>query len=310
MSTVVINSTTDTPEAVTAAIGDLAKGKVIDQEPKDSESKSEKESSEKGTEEKEVKADAKEHEADSDHEDDEPSKEGDDKPKKKGGFKKKIEKLSGRLSAKEQEVEYWKNEALRQQKSGAAEKKVEQKAPASTEGKPKAESFDRHEDFVEALSDWKLDQKLKERDAKQSEAQVKTEHQKKVESHVERVKAFEKEHDDFKELIDDIDDIPMSFTVQEVILESENGPELMYELAKNRKEYEKICKLPAIAAARELGKFEARIAKDETKTVEKKTTKAPPPLKTVGSKSAGSTKSPDEMSYREFKKWREAGGGS
>lgn len=109
--------------------------------------------------------------------------------------------------------------------------------------------------------------------------------------------------------MEDVDDIPMSLTVQEVILASDNGPELMYELAKNPEEYARICKLPAVQAARELGKFEARISssqdtKKETKQLTK--TKAPPPIKPVGSKASSVTKSPDDMDFQEFKRWREA----
>jgi hypothetical protein len=84
----------------------------------------------------------------------------------------------------------------------------------------------------------------------------------------------------------------------------------MYELAKNRKEYERINSLNALAMAREIGKIEAKLSRSKTTEAQeeiKKITKAPAPLKPVGSKSSGiSNKSPDEMDFHEYKKWREA----
>jgi hypothetical protein len=304
-----ITSTTDTPEAVIAAkAGDLARGKPVVETPTAVETKV---PTEKPAE--SVTADAKVTEDERDDDDDGPVQpDGTPGPKKKGGFKKRIDKLTGKLTAKEQEVEYWKSEAMKQQKTAVqpTEKVVENKPDQSD--KPIADNFDTHEKYVDALTDWKLDQREKVKIAKDRETQTKTEFQKKSADHVKRQQEFVKEHTDFDELMEAVEDIPMTLVVQQVILDSENGPELMYELAKNREEYERICKLPAIAAARELGKFESRIAKaSETVTPETKVSKASAPLKPVTGKAQVPQKGYYEgMSQAEFKKWRASGGGT
>jgi flagellum-specific peptidoglycan hydrolase FlgJ len=309
---VTVLSTTDTHEAANATIGALASGEVVKPKPASGASQDEiKDAKDSGAEAKEVvdkSPPAKVDEGiDDDELDDEPKLDADGKPRKKGGFKKRIDKLNAKISLKDQEIEHWRKEALKAKGESVAEKKVETAPKASDVGKPKAENFNSHEEYIEAVTDWKLDQREKVKESKDKEVQVKTEFQKKIDTHRESVKAFAKEHADFDELIEDINDVPMSITVQQVILESDHGPELMYELAKNREEYERICKLPAIAAARELGKFESKFIKEkESNAVETKTTKAPAPLKTVGSKAGGSIKnlSDPNLSQREYEEIR------
>lgn len=229
-----------------------------------------------------------------------------DKQKKKSGFKKRIDKMRTKLSAKEQEAEYWKAEALKRQKSEMPEdEKARQNARVADERKPKAENFDSHEEYVEALTDWKIEQREKAKELKAQQESAKTEIEKKVSSHQERVEAFKKAHDDFDEVLSDVDDIPMSIAVQEVILESELGPELMYELASNPKEFERICSLSPLKAAKELGKIEDKIRKSAEAPKENKTTKAPPPIKTLSAKGAAVTKSLHDMDYEEFKRARD-----
>ena len=234
--------------------------------------------------------DTKEGDDESDEES-EDTKDGDQKPNKnRPGFKRRIQKLSKQLSAKEQEAEYWKQEALKRQSSPEKETKAQTPNKEADSDKPKADNFDSHEEFVEALTDWKLEQKIKAQKETERVERAKTEQQSQIQKHLDRVKSFADVHDDFHDLIEELDDVPMSMAVQEVILNSDNGPELMYELAKNRKEYERICSLPAIQAARELGKFESKIAKSSESTNEKPTTKAPPPISPLKAKSSSSVK--------------------
>jgi hypothetical protein len=283
MGNIQVTSTTDSPEAVMAAVGNLAPKEEIVVEETENETKGEEKPPETLEEsEEEVEA----------SEDDEPEEE---RPKKKGGFKRRIEKLNSKISQAEQEREYWRQQALKAQAQPQA------KPQATPEGKPSPENFESHDDYVEALTDWKLDQKLQAQSVKQRESQIKSEHQARVDAHINRVQAFAKNHEDFEEAMEDVDDIPISIAVQEIILESENGPELMYELAKNRKEFERICALPALAAARALGRFESKLSKQQ----ETKTTKAPPPIRPVGSKSSsGVNKKPEDMDFQEYKRWR------
>lgn len=277
------------PPDAAVALSDVAK-KVVD-EPKSAPSPTEDESETEESDPSGNADDADEGDAESD---DEPESK-DEKPRKRNGFKRRIDKLTTRLTDREREIEYWKAQALKSQspkQDVETERRTESKA--DVQGRPNPDHFDSHDDFVEALTDWKLEQRERERETKQRETQLKTEHQQQVDSHTARLKTFAKNHKDFEDVLSDVDDIPMSVTVQQVILSSDNGPELMYELAKNPDEYARICKLPAIAAARELGKFEARLSREadeKPETKEIKTTKAPKPLSPVGSKSGAVTKS-------------------
>lgn len=312
--TVQITSTTDSADAVTAAMANASTETAKDETKSaaEAEASAETPAEESETSEEKVETETEEAEASEESEDAEESesKPEEGKPRNRSGFKKRIDKLTRKLTAKEQELEYWRTEAMKSKPKEEPAQPTQVKPETSS--KPKSEDFESHEEYVEALTDWKLDQKLNAERAKTKEEQVKTDFQSRVEKHVERVESFAAKHDDFHDLMEDVDDIPMSVTVQEVILASENGPELMYELAKNREEYKRICSLPALEAARELGRFEIRIAKpeskDETKEIKQtKQTKAPPPIKPVGSKSAGAVSKSiydADLSQHEFERLR------
>lgn len=211
-----------------------------------------------------------------------------EKAKKKGGFQRRIDKLNQRVSAKEQEAEYWKQQAL---KSAGESKHDAVKAPTSTpEGKPKPENFDTHSEYVEALTDWKTESKLRERDEKQSKEKLDQEQNQIVSSYTEKVKTFSSKTVDFTDVLAEVDHIPLSAALRDIILNADNGPQLAYELAKNPEEYERIAKLPPMACAREVGKLEYRLASSSKTSTEtnKKITQAPKPLDPVGTGGKGS----------------------
>ena len=224
------------------------------------------------------------------------TKEGDEEKepqKKKGGFQRRIDKLNQRVTAKEQEAEFWKQQALKNASAPKAESEVNSatKTAPSAEGKPKPENFETHTEYVEALADWKLEAKLKERDAKAVKEKIDFEQNKIVTSYTEKVKAFSEKTSDFADVISEVDHIPLSPALRDIILTSDNGPQLAYELAKNPAEYERIAKLPPLACAREMGKLEYRLYSKSAspQSIDKKITKAPKPIETVGTGGKGST---------------------
>lgn len=226
--------------------------------------------------------------------------------KKKGGFQRRIDKLNQQKAQAQQEAEFWRQQAL---KGAGGESKTEQKLAEpkpDSEGKPKPDDFENHSDYVEALTDWKTDQKFKEQAQKQEKSKAESEQQKIARDYQDRAKSFAEKTPDFKEVLAEVDEIRISPVVHDIILSSPNGPELAYELAKNPEEFEHVCKLPPIAAAREMGKVEARIAsKSSEKKQEQKITKAPKPLEPVGGGQSPSVKkSPEEMSYAEYERYR------
>ncbi len=215
----------------------------------------------------------------------------DDKPKKKSGIQRRVDKLNARNAASRQEAEYWKQQALKGANDSKADAPKVDKPVVDTAGKPDPDTFETHAEYVEALTDWKLEQRDQAKQETERKTQLKTEQQKAMEAHTTRVKSFAEKNDDFEEVIESVDDVQVSPTIRELIITSDNGPELMYELAKNRAEFERINKLSPLAAARELGKIESRLASSKTDDSEseepKKLTKAPKPIEPVGKSGKG-----------------------
>jgi hypothetical protein len=287
--------------------------------PKAEGSSEQKEAAESDTAESEAKEETIEDESESGSKDEDSTEEdGDteakdsekDRPKKKGGFQRRIDKLNARATAAQQEAEYWKQQALK----GAGADKTQaneptQKAePVAAQGKPNPENFETHAEYVEALTDWKLEQREKARIEQDQKSKLKSEHERTMKAHAERVTAFAEKTEDFHEAIAELDDIPMSPSVAELLVSSENGPELMYELAKNKAEFERINRLYPLAAARELGKIEAKIAKasKESKPEIKKQTNAPKPIEPVGTAKGNGKKSifDADLSQAEYERLR------
>ena len=264
------------------------------------------------TEETEASTENEAESSESESEDKDPSDQTNKEPvKKKSGFQRRVEKLNARVTAKEQELEYWKQQALKGASEPKKETPVDPKQSAAAEGKPDPNKFESHTDYVEALTDWKTEQKFKEHSQKQEQSKLQAEQANRVKSYVEKRDAFKLKQTDFDDRMEDVSDILVSPAVQDLIFSSENGPELAYELAKNREEFARINKLSPLAAARELGRLEAKFSSQSSqeKKPEPKTTKAPAPLAPVRGSGAPIPKSLDEAanhSFAAYKKLREA----
>lgn len=221
------------------------------------------------------------------------SKEGEneDHPKKKGGFQRRIDKLNSQKAQAQQEVEFWKQQALQAASATKSQTppKTEPTPIFNQESKPKPEDFETHSEYVESLADWKMETKLKERDIKVQKEQFDREQNKAAQTYQEKVQSFSAKTPDFQEILADVDHIQLSPALRDIILSSENGPELTYLLAKNPAEFERIAKLTPLACAREVGKFEERTFTPKSVTTEgKKITHAPRPIEPVGTGGKGS----------------------
>lgn len=237
-----------------------------------------------------------------------------EKPKRKSGFQRRVDKLHRERAEARQEADYWKRRAM---ESAAAPKApqapVDTVKPAQDEAEPDPNAFDDHVKYVKAVALWEarkeIRAELKLEAEKRERASRETDAQRIEREHGARITAFREKHDDFDEVLEaGLADCPASPTLEHIIKSSENGPELLYELAKDGKEAARIGRLPAIALAREIGKIEARIASQasqERETPPNKITKAPKPLTPVTARGGKTEKSPDEMDYQEYKKWRE-----
>lgn len=229
------------------------------------------------------------------------------KPKRRSGFKKRIDKLTSKITEKEKELEYWRSVALQKEEHAKKETKSEPEAVAQ-DAKPDLDNFDTYEDYLEALTDYKAKQIVKEHLSKQAEESKKSkeqqEYEKTISAHQNRINEFKAKVEDYDDVIEEVADVPVSLAFQNLIIESDNGPELIYELAKDRETLERLNSLPAMQLARELGRIEAKLSKPQKE--EKKVTSAPAPIKPVGKKTSGVKKSiyDPNLSQAEFERLR------
>jgi len=233
-----------------------------------------------------------EEESDESDEDEEP------KVKKKNGFKKRIDKLKHREALAKEEADYWKQKALEKE-----EVKKEPSNTVKTNDAPDPDDFETYEDFVDALTDYKVEQKLAARsEAKSKETQQsKAQEQAKVWS--EKVNSFSEQTPDFEEVMEDAADFRISEAAKEALTFSESGPELMYLLAKNPEELERINSLPPAMAVMALGRMEAGLSKKEIK--KPKTSKAPAPISRLkGGAKVKKDLSDPNLSQREYEELR------
>jgi hypothetical protein len=94
--------------------------------------------------------------------------------------------------------------------------------------------------------------------------------------------------------------VPITPVMLDIARDSEVGPDLVYHLGKNIPEAARIASLPPHRQAVELGKLEARLT--APKPVPRQ---PPPPVDPVSGIAAGGSKSPGEMTFEEYKAWRE-----
>lgn len=290
MSTIKVESTTDTKENLAALNAPAEKtAEKVEDKPAAAAQHAETNDASGASEESEEIQDDENEESDDAKEGDE-SKDGDEKvedgkPKKKNGFKKRIDKLNKRASNLEQEAKYWREQALKGQNPPA---KVDEKKETakSAEGKPNVDDYKTHTEYVEALTDWKIEKNQKEAEAKKSLEKDKSVTDGLFKNYGDQIAELKKTVDDFDAVLEDVHHVNVPKFINTLILKSENGAELTYALAKNPKEFERICALPREDAARAMGRFEAKL---NYQTVEKKTTEttkttsAPAPIRPVGS---------------------------
>lgn len=227
--------------------------------------------------------------------------------KKKNGFQKRVNKLTARASLAEQERDYWREQVLK----GQAGKQPEQKETQATEtkpvGEPNPDDFDTNAAYIKACVKWEKEQ---DRLAEKAEADktAKAESEKtRAQTFQSKVSEFEKSHEDFAEVLEACE-VDLSKDLRELIIESDLAPNLMYHLATNPEEIEKLNKLSGTKLAKSLGVLESRLSTEsEPEVKEVKTSKAPTPIKPVGSKSAGMiAKSSSEpgISFAEYERRR------
>ena len=179
---------------------------------------------------------------------------------------------------------------------------------------PRADQFDDAFEYAKALAEWSAEKALYDRDQQEANRKAQEAQDKVLQSWKERLEKA-------KETLPDFDDMVASATVQientvrDAILESDVGPQILYELASDEEYAQKVAAMPVAKALREIGKLEARFEKQEaaeetavrSKPVVQKS-KAPAPLSPIratGSAMDNSIGSDGEF-HGSFQAWKAA----
>lgn len=210
----------------------------------------------------------------------------DDKGRFRNPVQPRIDELTRKVRENEREALYWKARA----EAAAA-------PPKEPPKKPTPDQFDDYGAYVEALTDFKADEKANAvADAREKAAADKSQAQARVTTWNERVIEARKTIPDYDTVVA-ASNVPVSDVVMDELRDSELGPQLAYHLDKNPDVAEKLNTMSPRQAAREIGRLEAKLLSTASASPEPqvdapqapeppapkvKTTNAPPPVKPVG----------------------------
>lgn len=184
------------------------------------------------------------------------------------------------------------------------------KGDASDEDKePNPDDFKTVGEYTRALTKYEVRQAAKAARAGQEQSAQHKQRQAVVNTFVERQEAFQKEHPDYTEVLEDLEeDVPQ--VAMNYFVESEMGPALAYHIAKNPSEIARLRKLSPARVIAELGKLEARLTPAAepdkgTTTQPVRQSRAPAPVQPIDARSAPAVqKDPSQMTVQELRAYR------
>lgn len=209
--------------------------------------------------------------------------ERDDKGKFRNPLQPRIDELTRARREAERETAFWRSQA-------------EAKAPAPKPEKPTADKFETYDAYVEALADWKADEKVNAKfDARDKASAERATVEQRASTWSERKAAFATEMPD-NDAVMEASEVPISKHVAEGLLDSEEGPRIARHLNDHPDIAEKLNAMTPMQAAREIGRLEVMLKPasaspvpevQATPPADKRPTKAPAPVKPIAqSKSA------------------------
>jgi len=183
---------------------------------------------------------------------------------------------------------------LEESKHHEVQPKVAPVKPVSDSVKPKVNDFENYEDFQEALTDYKLD----ERDAQKRAEQEQIDQRAVQRDFDDQISVAEAKDPQFR----DNGYIPEG--IVPFLTGTKKLVEFAYHFGANPGEARRILSLPATQAARELGALEAGFngPQQKTRTSKVAATKPIDGVETL-------EKDPSDMSNKEYRAWRNNGGG-
>lgn len=215
----------------------------------------------------------------------------------KPGAQKRIDELTFRRHQAEREAAHWKSVA-------------ESRAAVAA---PKPGDFASDAEYNEALLEHRIDSRVNDGLAKTATAQADKFNQEANtaagEAYNQRVAETISRIPDFVEVVSKAD-IAISPALQEALRDSDKGPELVYHLAKNPGEAERLNGMNVRQMDREIGRLETTIGAKSAPPAPPaaRTTNAPPPVKPGSPASAPANTDPAKMTQAEYESWRKQNG--
>ena len=173
----------------------------------------------------------------------------------------------------------------------------QQPAQQPVDDKPRRDQFASDDEFVDRLTDWKLDQRDRVTSQHQRAAQEIATNAKTEVLYKEAAKLPGFDREAFEEL-------PLTATMAHALVESESSAKLMAYMTSNPDEVDRINALSPVKQAAEMGKLEAKLASAPTV----KAPKAPAPISTVGSGNTKTVTNLNTSNMDDFKKQFKAAG--
>lgn len=225
-----------------------------------------------------------------------------EQPKKNRGVQKRLDELTANWRSAERRAE--RLEALLEKTLTKPSEPLPAQEPVKQATEPTVEQFKTYEEYIAAMADYKAEQKFREWETRQKQAEAQR-------AKAEQQTAFQKRAEEFRLAHPDFDEVvfssgtAISEPMAEAIAISERGPQVAYYLGNNPEEARRLFDLSLrnpIAAAREIGLLEGKLSLPQPRT----TTKAPPPIQPLSAGGGTLSPDPEQMTMDEWVKWRNA----
>jgi hypothetical protein len=217
------------------------------------------------------------------------SQERDEHGRFKNPVQPRINELTRAAREAQRERDYW--------RAIATATTTQAPAPAAPK-KPEASEFADYGDYVEALAEFKADEKVAKALSERDERSQRESTAAKVASTWEGRQAdFRKSKPDYDDVMAGADGVSIKDHVGQALMDSDHGPAIAYQLAKNPALADKLNALSPTSAARAIGQMEASFAAQAAAPSPSsasapaasapaaspavRTTSAPPPAKTT-----------------------------
>jgi hypothetical protein len=208
--------------------------------------------------------------------------------------KQEIITLRKRAQRAEQEAAY-----LRGLSEGRNPQAAAAPEPHTPQGPPSLDQYENYDDYLVAKAKHEFQADQVKREADREEQRLRNEYN-------TRYQKTAAKYPDLPEIVQSIvrnPSIPQNPAMARAIMESEVGPDIVYQLGQNTQELIRIASLSPTAAAREIGKWEAKVL-SAPRTEPQKISQAPEPIRAVGTKGAVSSFDYEKSSMDDFMKRR------